>query len=173
MTILLKYKHKIIKVVFILYILAVLYITQFPLPFGIKFHLGDINYNFIPFNFLIKRYEVIQEINRAGYDVNNYIMSNIEIVVKSFGYNVVLFLPFGFILHLLDKKNCSAIRVAVFSFIFSLSIELLQLLTMIIAIAPVRVFDVDDIMANLIGGVVGYCLLLIIKKFQKIMKLSR
>ncbi len=62
--------------------------------------------------------------------------------------NVVLFLPFGFFTsyYLNPKKSYSVI---ILTLIASISIETVQLVIG-------RVFDVDDIILNLIGGIIGY-----------------
>ena len=62
--------------------------------------------------------------------------------------NMIMFLPYGFFISYflkLDKVK----TIAILSIIVSLTIEFTQLLIG-------RVFDVDDIMLNIIGGVSGY-----------------
>lgn len=72
--------------------------------------------------------------------------------------NILLFTPYGFFVSSylkLDKKRIVFILV----FIMSLSIELVQLVIG-------RCFDVDDIFLNLIGGMIGYFIYLILKKIS-------
>ena len=62
--------------------------------------------------------------------------------------NILLFMPYGFFASYylkLDKKRIAFLLV----FIVSLSIECVQLLIG-------RCFDVDDILLNLVGGILGY-----------------
>lgn len=62
--------------------------------------------------------------------------------------NMLLFVPFGlFVSHLLKLKK--PLLAFVLTLIASLSIEFMQLIIG-------RVFDVDDILLNVIGGLVGY-----------------
>lgn len=66
--------------------------------------------------------------------------------------NVLLFMPFGAILPAAFSNMRSWWRVGVSSALTSLSIETLQLLF------AVRLFDIDDIILNSIGGIFGYLL---------------
>lgn len=65
--------------------------------------------------------------------------------------NVLLFVPLGFFLPVLWKWFRSFWRTALFGFGFSLSIELLQLMT------P-RATDINDLMTNTLGTIMGWCL---------------
>ncbi len=64
--------------------------------------------------------------------------------------NVAAFLPYGFFLPILSKKFQNCFKVFLLSFLLSLAVELLQL------IFKVGCFDVDDLLLNIIGGVIGY-----------------
>ena len=66
--------------------------------------------------------------------------------------NVLLFMPFGAILPAAFSNMRSCWRVGVSTALTSLSIETLQLLF------AVRLFDIDDIILNAIGGMFGYLL---------------
>lgn len=75
--------------------------------------------------------------------------------------NVVGFMPFGFFLPLLSNKNKNGYRVAIFSLFFSLLVELTQL------IFKLGCFDVDDILLNTLGGVLGYLMYFTGKKIRR------
>lgn len=70
-------------------------------------------------------------------------------IVNIFG-NVLAFMPYGFLLPLLNKAYRGFYRIAFLSILFSLVIEISQLLL------KVGVFDVDDILMNSLGGIAGY-----------------
>ncbi|MCW1940812.1 VanZ family protein [Bacillus anthracis] len=75
---------------------------------------------------------------------------NIDIVLMNTLGNVIIFIPFGFLLPLLFKQ-INNVKMASKIFIkFILLIELLQLLTF------TGVFDIDDIMLNMLGALIGY-----------------
>ena len=86
--------------------------------------------NFIPFKEILR------------YKITN------RLFIKNVLGNMIMFLPFGFFTSLYLKSEKITLPLLL-TLIASLSIEIVQ---MIIG----RVFDVDDIMLNLIGGALGY-----------------
>lgn len=64
--------------------------------------------------------------------------------------NIVAFIPFGLFVPLLSRKQRHCWRVVLLSFDFSLIVEILQL------VSKVGSFDVDDLILNTIGGLIGY-----------------
>lgn len=79
--------------------------------------------------------------------------------------NVLAFTPFGFLLPMLKKSYRRFIVIAFLSILFSLTVELIQMYT------KVGVFDVDDVLMNSIGGILGYLtysiLSAIYRKYQR------
>lgn len=76
--------------------------------------------------------------------------------------NVLLFVPLGFFLPVLWKRFRSFLWTALFGLGFSLSIEVLQLFTL-------RATDINDLMTNTLGTVLGWCLgRLLLKLFPSI-----
>ena len=65
--------------------------------------------------------------------------------------NVLLFVPLGFLLPVLWKRFRSFLWTGLLGFSFSLSIELLQLLTL-------RATDINDLMTNTTGTILGWLL---------------
>ncbi len=65
--------------------------------------------------------------------------------------NILMFSVIGFLLPLLFQKLGSAKRVILLCFLTSLTIELIQL-------ALPRGTDIDDILMNTLGGILGYAL---------------
>ena len=63
--------------------------------------------------------------------------------------NIILFIPLGIMLPFLWKKYNTLKATAMFGFFMSLAIELLQILTY-------RATDINDIIANTFGAVLGY-----------------
>ena len=64
--------------------------------------------------------------------------------------NVVAFVPFGTILPVIWKKTRGFFRILFLTFGFSLTVETVQL------ISKVGIFDVDDLLLNTLGGIIGY-----------------
>ena len=76
--------------------------------------------------------------------------------------NVLLFVPLGFFLPVLWRRFRSFLPTALFGLGFSLSIEVLQLFTF-------RATDINDLMTNTLGTVLGWCLgRLLLKLFPSI-----
>ena len=73
--------------------------------------------------------------------------------------NMALFIPYGIFIAKVFK-DCKVIYPLFLSFIASLAIELTQL-------SIGRVFDVDDVILNVIGAVVGYYLYKLFTKIKK------
>ena len=65
--------------------------------------------------------------------------------------NVLLFVPLGFFLPVLWKRFRSFLRTVLFGLGFSACIELLQLFTF-------RATDINDLMTNTVGTILGWCL---------------
>jgi glycopeptide antibiotics resistance protein len=94
-----------------------------------------------------------------GPSVNLVIFDSIKLMLDSGDYwlffknvigNVLLFLPLGFLLPLINKKMKKFFVMFVTGFYLSIFIELLQF-----AFAK-RIFDIDDILLNTIGTIVGF-----------------
>jgi glycopeptide antibiotics resistance protein len=64
--------------------------------------------------------------------------------------NVLAFAPFGFLLPMIHKRYRSFFKILFLSILFSLTVEVIQLFL------KVGIFDVDDILLNTFGGLVGY-----------------
>lgn len=74
--------------------------------------------------------------------------------VKTSFLNVLLMLPFGFGLPFITNFNMK--RVVVVGALFSLFIELMQFLTGLLEHMTFRVADVNDVIFNVVGVMVGY-----------------
>ena len=64
--------------------------------------------------------------------------------------NVVCFMPFGFFLPIISPRFGKWYLMLILSFLLTLSIETIQL------VFKVGSFDVDDMLLNTLGGVIGY-----------------
>ena len=105
-----------ILLTFVIYLIAVISVTFFPLPTdlrliadSIKFNLSKVN-NLIPFHTIIAALKDSIQLNSPG------------IFFKQILGNIILFFPFGFYLFLI-KKNITLKKVILYSFFFSLGIE--------------------------------------------------
>ncbi len=78
--------------------------------------------------------------------------------ISQIALNVLMTVPFGFLLPLIKKENARLSKVIFYTFLLSLAIEMLQPL-----IDGFRISDVTDIITNVTGGIIGYSMYLISK----------
>lgn len=127
---------------FIIYIVFLAYFLFFSERYGRTIVSNEYRYN-LHFFKEIKRF--IKYRSELGVE---------SFIVNFFG-NIFAFSPFGFVLPIISPKNRKFIHVFLLSFELSLSIEIIQLLF------KVGCFDVDDMLLNTIGGILGYILFFI------------
>ncbi|TRZ38075.1 VanZ family protein [Niallia circulans] len=126
----------IVQFTFAIYVACVISITIFPIPYDkttINYEAQE-NYlhnNMIPFTFLS---------NFSAY--------------QSFG-NLLLLLPLGLYVPLLSKRMKSIKRVFLVGILSSLGIELTQFVISMLAGYTYRQADIDDVILNTLGAVVG------------------
>jgi glycopeptide antibiotics resistance protein len=76
--------------------------------------------------------------------------------VRQILLNVIMMIPFGFILPVVKKQNI--LSCLLWTFLFCLGIELIQPL-----VNGFRAADITDLITNTIGGLLGYLLYLVYK----------
>ena len=72
--------------------------------------------------------------------------------------NIIMTIPFGFLLPLIKNRKINLIKIVLYTFLLSLSIELLQPL-----INDFRSSDITDLITNVLGGIIGYTLYIMFK----------
>ena len=78
--------------------------------------------------------------------------------IRQIVLNVIMTIPFGFLFPLIKNKNAKLLKTILYTFLLSLSIEILQPL-----INGYRSADITDLITNVIGGIIGYIMYLIFK----------
>jgi glycopeptide antibiotics resistance protein len=100
----------------------------------------------------------------AGQNLNLLPLLSLNLSdLKTSLLNILLFIPFGFGLPFI--KNIRMKNIVMIGALFSITIELLQLLTGLIANVTFRVADINDLIFNSIGVVIGYILFKLITQF--------
>jgi len=142
-------------VIFGIYITCLVDITLFPFPYQkyliqvmIEDHLGYTN-NFVPF-------EVFVDSIRYG---------SFSIALKQVGGNIVLFMPLGFALPVLNPKIKKSKTILV-GFTVSLGIEIIQGTTGFFIGYNYRSCDIDDLLLNTFGTVLGVIVFSLSTKFS-------
>lgn len=81
--------------------------------------------------------------------------------------NVIVFLPFGFLIPILFSKFQHALKFAFLSLTFSVLIELIRFSISVFTHIPNHAADINDVLLNLAGGMLGYCLYVLLKVCRK------
>ena len=76
--------------------------------------------------------------------------------IKTSLLNILLFMPFGFGLPFITNFRMK--KVVVLGAVFSIVIELLQLMSGLVAGMTFRVADINDVLFNTLGVLIGYML---------------
>ena len=142
-------KHLVVLMLLV-YCLGVISVTLFPLPvqksvLESRRSPDDSNphHNFVPIVDMVK-------VARGG---------NFRTFARVIGGNVLLFVPLGVLLPVLNRKFNSLSHILLSGLLGSVAIEGSQLLISLVLGFNYRTFDVDDIILNTLGTVVGFCLL--------------
>ncbi|MCD7871791.1 MAG: VanZ family protein [Clostridiales bacterium] len=137
---------------FALYLICAYFLVILPLP-----SVDDVaamttpSAQLIPFNFIA---DIIKESKiEWSKPLTYFSLANRALFTELF--NIIMLIPFGMYLRYYFK--CSLKKTALFSFFLSLFFELTQL-TGLYFIYPraYRLFDVDDLIANTVGGITGF-----------------
>lgn len=83
---------------------------------------------------------------------------NLDIIIHNTIGNVLIFVPLGIFFLLLLSKKPTIMKAALFFIKCSVVIEILQY------VLRVGQFDIDDVILNTIGGIVGYFIIKLIKQ---------
>ena len=137
----------------ILYLICAYFLVMLPLPsFEKVAAMTGPTYQLVPFQFIKDIMATV------SFEIKN-ITDLIEILKHSTMYtiifNIVLTLPFGIYLRYIFKKKWY--HTIIYTFLLSLFFELTQLSGLYgIYSRPYRLFDVDDLMINTLGGLIGH-----------------
>ncbi|SCP96025.1 VanZ family protein [Anaerobium acetethylicum] len=135
-------------ILFVVYIIALFYFLFFSEGFGRTITDRGYSYNLTPFK-EIRRYIVYRE--KLGTFA----------VVANLAGNIIGFMPFGFMMPVISVRRRNIFTMAFLSFLLSLIIESIQL------VLRVGSFDVDDMILNTIGGILGYVLFIAGSKYRR------
>ena len=134
-------------VLLVLYFLVLVYVCFISEAYG-RTELDSYHYNLIPFR-EITRFYIYRDVVGAK-----------AFVLNLFG-NVIAFMPFGLFIPILLKRRRNVKSILRMTFLLSLGIEIIQLLT------RTGSFDVDDLILNTLGGLLGYLLFVILDLFRR------
>ena len=146
-----KMLRKIAAVVFVIYIFVVLYITLL----GRTGH-QELHISLVPFwSYWVMLRGVFRALCQCDW---RGVMQEVKFIGyptwSSLALNILLFVPLGMLTPIVIKSFGSLKKNFIFAFLLSLSIEILQIIT------KKGWFDVDDVINNTLGTVIGFILYL-------------
>lgn len=145
-----EFNHKaVMKLLFIIYMCVLVYVVFFSEAMGRTPQDGYV-YNLTPLKEIKRFMKYIWDNDALGRAAR----------LNIFG-NIIAFIPFGIYLPYTSESKLGFISTFLYTFSLSLTIELVQLIT------KVGSCDVDDIILNALGGVIGYILWYIYTKLRK------
>lgn len=138
---------------FIYYLMNAYFLVILPLP-----PIYEVNTTYtemmqlVPFQFIL---DIARESSLNLIQPNTYLKALKEPVFTQVLYNIVMVIPFGIFMRYLFKKDLK--QTFFYSLLLSLFFELSQLSGLFfIYSGPYRLFDVDDLILNTFGGILGY-----------------
>lgn len=145
---------------FILYLITIYFLVILPLPhINEVAQLPNIKPQLIPFKFIS---DFLKETPLKINNINTYLQALKHPSFYTIIFNVFMTIPFGMYLRYYFK--CSFKKTIIFSFLLSLFFELTQATGLyFIYPKPYRLFDVDDLIMNTLGGLIGYYLIGVFK----------
>lgn len=135
-------------IIFGVYIILLTYFLFFAESTGRTFEGRSYHYNLV----------LLKEIKRFWNHRES--LGLMAVFLNLFG-NIAAFVPFGTILPIMHHRYRSFLYMILMTFEFSLLIEVIQL------VSKVGSFDVDDLLLNTIGGMLGYLVFEILNKIRR------
>ncbi len=143
-----KANKKVVSLIFIIYCLILLKLILFKYPRAlIKELLVCWNLEMLDRNIKDANFIPFSSIRRDILTLNSY-------YIKVLIYNIMAFIPMGFLLPLISKRARNMYFTIIVATAFSSLIEISQLITVL------GTFDIDDILLNTLGALIGYVLYL-------------
>lgn len=135
-------------ILFLVYFILLFYFLFFSEEMGRTYSERQYHYNLVP----------LKEIGRF---VRYWQVLGMKAVLLNIVGNVLAFVPFGIFLPIFSKRGDRLWRATYYSFELSLLVEVLQLIT------KVGSFDVDDLLLNTLGGLIGFLIYRYVAHVQK------
>ena len=140
------FKKIILYSLFYFYIITLLAVTIFPIPIQwlkeIWIYGG--NNNFIPFS----------SIRGILFNDNLHVIIKMKQIIG----NIILFIPMGFFIPFIWKSKTYYKKTLLIGIVYSFCIELLQYIISFLLWFNYKVTDIDDILLNTLGFIIGFFL---------------
>ena len=134
------------RVLFLIYLAGLCYFLFFAENYGRVTGLEKYRYNLVPFREIERFWKYRRELGIHSF--------------HNLAGNILGFMPAGFFIPIMWKDKRGFFFTVCMTFQLSLQAEILQL------IFRVGSFDVDDLLLTTFGGILGYLLLILLKKWR-------
>ena len=134
------------RVLFLIYLAGLCYFLFFAENYGRVTGLERYRYNLVPFREIERFWKYRRELGMHSF--------------HNLAGNILGFMPAGFFIPIMWKDKRGFFFTVCMTFQMSLHAEILQL------IFRIGSFDVDDLLLNTFGGMLGYLLLILLKKWR-------
>lgn len=145
--------------------ISIIMLTIFPITIDKRIIQSDIELGYEPINNLIPFKTIYNEITSNGY-------SHIKSSIYQLGGNFIMLFPLGYLIPIMFNKKINFKSIILIIFSITLSIESTQFIIGKFINYNYRSFDIDDIILNTLGGILGYLILKltypVVKNFTKI-----
>lgn len=149
---------------FVFYMLCVYFLVILPLPKISSVHTSIFDMrmiNIIPFSFI---YDFLTKSPLVINDPSTYLTALKHGTFLVPFFNIMMMIPFGMYLRYYFK--CDLTKVFMYAFLLSIFFELTQLSGLyFIYPGPYRFCDIDDLIQNTFGGIIGYYLFGLIQRY--------
>ena len=146
---------------FVLYMITVYFLVILPLPNRNDVIAKPNMIRLIPFGFVN---DFIKESSLVLTDFGTYLKAIMEPCFYTVAFNILMTIPLGMYLRYYFK--CDFKKTFMISLCLSLFFEITQLTGLYGFYShPYRVFDVDDLIMNTLGGIIGYLIMGFLEKF--------
>lgn len=135
------------KILFICYIIFLVYFLMFTDWYGRTGRLEEYQYNLFLFHEIRRFWIYRRQIGALS-------------VFMNLAGNILIFMPFGFFLAM-GSHRPNFLRVTFYAFLCSFCVETVQL------VLRVGSFDVDDMLLNTIGGILGFLAYMICRAIRR------
>ena len=135
------------KILFVLYIVFLVYFLCFSELYGRTGTVEEYRYNLVLFKEISRFIEYREE------------LGTFAVFANLFG-NILIFVPYGFFISVASHSR-GFLKTVFYSFALCFGVEIFQLFT------RVGSFDVDDILLNTLGGVLGDILFMICNRIRR------
>jgi glycopeptide antibiotics resistance protein len=143
--------NEVTRFLFFIYSFMVVSVTLFPLPIGFPLNFENLSHyiNVVPL------VSILKQVSQIGVAYDGDVIFMMGLITRNVGGNILLFIPLGFLVPKLWDYFKRLKNVFLLGLGVSISIEILQLFESLVG-GWGRVTDIDDVICNVIGVVLGY-----------------